>query len=1301
MANFSTGSAIPQSVDNTQPAYSTTGSSINATGNNDNMSLALINVLGQVVAVGESHDVELGFNALSIGTDNGNLELISAGDMQFQADAYNFAVGAVNFDAAVSMDTTLGVSGAVTFGSTLDVTGDTSVSTFDSSGATSLATAGGVVNIATSGVMTTVKGTLNVEEAVTLDSTLGVTGLSTLATARISNLGANEIAFSNDANGTITGDTNLTWDGSTLDVGGAVVIDSTLSVGTNASVSGNLTVTGNLTVNGTNTLVNSTTLELRDNILLLAEADSAVGSGGAVNTVKDVGFMFFADNTGGQTLHTGFVWDNDQDEFIAFTGATEANTGAIDTSGGSFAYADIRIKDLAAADGTFSGDIGAVNATFSGNLVVSGNTTLGDADSDTVTFTADIASGMIPSTTGLSIGATSDYWASIFATNHYAHTVQFTNTNSGSNTLSVPDSQEDALSIVDSGGADIMVFDSSNNDIEIAAYDVFITNGLDVDGTTNLDAVDIDGGLTANAATIENLNVANGVVFTDGNGALDNDATLTFDTSNATNVLGLTGSMTISVDLDVDGTANLDVVDIDGGANIAGGAVIDTAKISDLTSGRVVLAGTDGELQDSANLTFDGSALVVTGTAQVTSTLAVGSTSTFADAITLDGNTPTVGEQTITFATGADGRIVAVDDLHVDGDNVYVEAGSGTVSLVSSAKTVSLNNITFTESATQTHNDYIVNIGLGASTVAFLYEDYKREETENSDHFDPYDVLGVKQMLGFKPLADLPTIDLSEDRGQGHLYTVNTSVVANQLTFSGITDGDSFELQYEDGGTQAISIVFQSALGTDFQWSALKTLRIKKGADDIATVDNLKRGLEDGGAGNNPLVLQLINDGAILKIEQEDQIKAFSATPVNNITGNLTINGNGQADVTANFVNTAINQPELYWEDVKLTKWTGSVYTFGIDLQAAYDSASADQDVPSIAMQDNYDLSIELGTDSSFTLDRSAKASLNRHSLRYQGDANPNMSLLNNSDIKNSGLSFGHSSGIAGEDLQAGEGVSLHSRGFAQVVFAANTADSDLQNNAFVVVNNTDTTAGGLLDAQGTPAAFTFDGGGADDPSLPSPYNLKSAIDALSAKINTKSWAQSEVIDLGSDGVLLNIYSDHDPTVNAETAVYIAVNHGGASNYGSNTHTDIVAKFDVLQHKTTSQYFKADASDALPFIGIVARDTSKHEMVHLHLSNTVFEVDLCAALNGNAGQAFPTIGEELFLDSTGDGTFIPASALAGGVNGVQLSPGDKIFSIGYCVGLPEQCWDSSTTNHVSSSVGYQVQYLPRFVAIKP
>ena len=74
----------------------------------------------------------------------------------------------------------LNVDKAVTLDTTLDVTGDTSVTTFDSTGATSLATNGGAVNIASSGYMTTIKGNLNVDKAVTLDNNLTVSGILTV-----------------------------------------------------------------------------------------------------------------------------------------------------------------------------------------------------------------------------------------------------------------------------------------------------------------------------------------------------------------------------------------------------------------------------------------------------------------------------------------------------------------------------------------------------------------------------------------------------------------------------------------------------------------------------------------------------------------------------------------------------------------------------------------------------------------------------------------------------------------------------------------------------------------------------------------------------------------------------------------------------------------------------------------------------------------------------------------------------------------------------------------------------------------
>ena len=78
-----------------------------------------------------------------------------------------------------------------------------------------------------------------------------------------------------------------------------------------------------------------------------------------------------------------------------------------------------------------------------------------------------------------------------------------------------------------------------------------------------------------------------------------------------------TGNIDANGDLDVDGATSLDVTTVDGLLDINAGGQANTFKVEDLTAGRkvVVLAGTGGELEDSGNLTFNGSTLVVTGDA--------------------------------------------------------------------------------------------------------------------------------------------------------------------------------------------------------------------------------------------------------------------------------------------------------------------------------------------------------------------------------------------------------------------------------------------------------------------------------------------------------------------------------------------------------------------------------------------------------------------------------------------------------------------------------------------------------------
>jgi hypothetical protein len=69
--------------------------------------------------------------------------------------------------------------------------------------------------------------------------------------------------------------------------------------------------------------------------------------------------------------------------------------------------------------------------------------------------------------------------------------------------------------------------------------------------------------------------------------------------------LNVSGIATIT-DVNVGGAATVSgALDVNGGANISGGEVtLSSATVSDLTAGRVVLAGTSGALQDDASLTY-------------------------------------------------------------------------------------------------------------------------------------------------------------------------------------------------------------------------------------------------------------------------------------------------------------------------------------------------------------------------------------------------------------------------------------------------------------------------------------------------------------------------------------------------------------------------------------------------------------------------------------------------------------------------------------------------------------------------
>ena len=109
--------------------------------------------------------------------------------------------------------------------------------------------------------------------------------------------------------------------------------------------------------------------------------------------------------------------------------------------------------------------------------------------------------------------------------------------------------------------------------------DVNITGNLDVDGTTNLDNTDIDGTLVVDGSNIsldstatlniDNSNTSNGITIGTATSGVPVSIGHTTSETTVNDNLVVTGDADLNGALDVSGTSNLDVVDIDGAVDMA------------------------------------------------------------------------------------------------------------------------------------------------------------------------------------------------------------------------------------------------------------------------------------------------------------------------------------------------------------------------------------------------------------------------------------------------------------------------------------------------------------------------------------------------------------------------------------------------------------------------------------------------------------------------------------------------------------------------------------------------------------
>jgi hypothetical protein len=149
-------------------------------------------------------------------------------------------------------------------------------------------------------------GTLNGTTTVT--STLSVTGTTTVGTLSGSNAnfsgGITAASFTGDGSG-LSGVTSYTNSDNTAHLDSLGVLSGSSHVG-NYTFSNNLTVSGDLSVEGTTTSVNSTTVNIGDNILNLNYGGSATEGG-----------IYVKDGTGASATSGSLLWDSTSDYWKA------------------------------------------------------------------------------------------------------------------------------------------------------------------------------------------------------------------------------------------------------------------------------------------------------------------------------------------------------------------------------------------------------------------------------------------------------------------------------------------------------------------------------------------------------------------------------------------------------------------------------------------------------------------------------------------------------------------------------------------------------------------------------------------------------------------------------------------------------------------------------------------------------------------------------------------------------------------------------------------------------------------------
>ena len=528
-------------------------------------------------------------------------------------------------------------------------------------------------------------------------ATLNATN-AVLGSAAVSDLTENRIVIAG-ASGELEDDANFTFDGTTFNVTGAATIDN-ISIDGNTISATDTNGDLHLSANGTGQIFLDSPVALQSlGDLVLADSSDFTMQDSTTPTPLSV---FTVDGATGNVVSLGTLDVSGATSLLDTTNSTSPTTGALTTAGGVGIVQDLFVGG---------------NVDVEGNIALRGNITIGDSTTDNIIFNGEVSTDITPDIDGAyNLGSSVKAWQNLFLSD----SVTFTGA-STENNIEIPSNQADALSIT-SGLVDFVVFNSTSGTpvIEVA-QDATFAGTVDIDGQTTVASLNVEdltagrvvlAGTTGEIEDSSNLTFSSNVLTVTGDatvtGALDVDTSATIATlqvedltENRIVIAGVSGEIEDDANFTFDGTTfevgtAFDVAVATGNTTIggtlsAGATTLSTAKISDLTASRVVLAGTAGEIEDSANLTFDGTTLTVgqTTIAQATGNTLVGGTLDVTGATNF--NDTTTSTSASTGAVIVDGGVGIAEnlnvgaDLNVSGNTVLGDAITDTVTFTAKA----------------------------------------------------------------------------------------------------------------------------------------------------------------------------------------------------------------------------------------------------------------------------------------------------------------------------------------------------------------------------------------------------------------------------------------------------------------------------------------------------------------------------------------------------------------------------------------------------------------------------------------